>query len=640
MGNERGGVDRSNIGSRPTRVGSIPTRTPSRVPTRGGRGPDKPAPHREALPAGTLLQGGAFRILDVIGAGGFSLTYVAEERSRRIQVAIKEMFPSGCVRNGIQVVPGLHWDHKNFRAALEDFVREGQVLKFFNHPSIVQCYSPFEENGTAYMAMELLQGESLLHQLGQRGAMNQHQALEVATQLGGALDLIHAGGIIHSDIKPENVIFTGEGKFVLLDFGVSRRYTPGRASKAAVVAISPGYSPPEQYQASKALTPATDIYSLAATLYTLLSMTVLPEAPLREKGVAIRSLRDVNPTVTAPFSVAIEEALELDPQRRPQSMEDFLSRLIGQMGQSSGARSILGGSAESFRTEKVLEFAAHRGGMHSLLLHTHHPVLVSGGRDGSAGLWSWKGESLGELAAHQTALCGFAISPDGILLGTAGQPGEVKLWNIADGQMLLTLRSGMPAVRALAFSHRQTVAVATSEGTIQFYEPGQSKPVMVSGHVGDVDSLCVNPEGTLLASGGQDGLINLWDLNTYQRLVQYSGHNRPVLQLQFSQDSKLLLSASGDYTTRIWELQSGLELRRYRERAAIVYSASFTCNPDIIVTASADKKLRFYKISSGRLVGAVESDNQYLRSVVCDRNHPVVASAGGDGLIRVWRFLV
>ncbi len=629
-------MDRSSIGSRPTRVGSIPTRTPSRVPTRGGRGSERAAPHREALPVGTLLQGGAFRILDVIGAGGFSLTYLAEERSRRVQVAIKEMFPSGCVRKGAHVVPGLHWDYKNFRAALDDFVREGQVLKFFNHPSIVQCYSPFEENGTAYMAMELLKGESLLHQLGQRGAMNQQQAVEVATQLGGALDLVHAGGIIHSDIKPENVIFTEQGKFVLLDFGVSRRHTPGRVSKAAVVAVSPGYSPPEQYQASKSLTPATDVYSLAATLYTLLGMVVLPESLLREKGVAIISLRDLNPTVTPAFSSALEEALSLDPARRPQSVEEFVSRLTHE--QPIGTRpSVID---DSLRVEKLVEFLAHKGGIYSLLLHSHHPVLVSGGRDGSAGLWSWKGESLGELKVHESSLCGFAISPDGILLATAGQPGEVKLWNIADGQMLLVLRSGMPAVRSLAFSNRQVVAVATSEGSIEFYEPGQCKPIVVEGHVGDVDSLCINPEGTLLASGGQDGLIILWDLNTFQKLVQFSGHTRPVLHLQFSHDSKLLLSASGDYTTRIWELQSGLELRRYRERAAIVYSVGFSCDPDIIVTASADKKLRFYRISTGRLVGSVEADSQYLRSVVCDRAQPLLASSGGDGHIRIWRFEV
>ena len=633
-------MDKSHIGSAPTRIGSIPTRTPSRVPTRGGRGPGREAPHREALPGGTLLKGGAYRILDVIGAGGFSLTYLAEERSRGVRVAIKELFPSGCIRNGSDVMPGLHWELKHFSAALEDFVREGQVLKYFNHPSIVQCYSPFEENGTAYMVMELLEGESVLHQLEQRGAMNQQQAVEVASELGGALDLVHASGIIHSDIKPENIIFTRANKFVLLDFGVSRRYTPGRVAKSAVVAISPGYSPPEQYHASKPLTPATDVYSLAATLYTMLSLTVLPDAVAREKGALVRPLCEVNPTVTPTFSAALEEALELDPLRRPQTMEEFLSRLSGQVGNPQGPSSLARPVAATFKIEKVADFGAHRGGIFSLLLHPNQPMLISGARDGSVGLWSWQGEALGTMKAHETSLCGFAISPDGTLLATAGQPGEVKLWSSADGRLLRVLRSGLPAVRSLAFSARQAVAVGTTDGTVEIFEPWQTGPNILASHVGDVDALCINSTGTLLASGGQDGLINIWDLATGKKVSQYAGHSRPVLNLQFSQDSKLLLSGSADFTIRIWEIQAALELRRYREHAAMVYSASFTSDPDIVVSASADKKLRFYKLSSGRLAGSIEADYQYLRSVVCDKNYPLLASAGGDGSIRVWRFKV
>lgn len=283
------------------------------MPTRGGRGPDKPAPHREALPAGTLLQGGAFRILDVIGAGGFSLTYIAEERSRRIQVAIKEMFPSGCVRNGIRGRAGTALGPQELPGRAEgSSCGKVRFLKFFNHPSIVQCYSPFEENGTAYMAMVVVERRALPHQLG-------HARHESAPGFGSG----------HSTRRRLGLTFMRAALFILIS-SPKTSSLPRKASSSCstlgcrvatlpaglpvVVVISPGYSPPEQYQASKALTPATDIYSLAATLYTLLSLTVLPEAPLREKGVAIRLLRDVNPTVTAPFSVAIEQALEPDPQ--------------------------------------------------------------------------------------------------------------------------------------------------------------------------------------------------------------------------------------------------------------------------------------------------------------------------------------
>lgn len=108
--------------------------------------------------------------------------------------------------------------------------------------------------------------------------------------------------------------------------------------------------------------------------------------------------------------------------------------------------------------------------------------------------------------------------------------------------------------------------------------------------------------------------------------------------MQFSPDSRLLLSTSADFTTRIWELEAATEMRLYRERASINNAASFTSDPDIIVTAGTDKKLRFYRVSTSREIGSVDSDNQYLSRVVCDRNRPLVATAGGDGHVRIWRF--
>lgn len=631
-------VDSIDIAQELTRISSIPTRTPSRVPTRG-RMANREVPHREPLPAGFFLQGGAYRIISLLGTGGFSLTYIAEQRSPRVRVAIKEFFPRGCIREGLNVVVAPGWDAKTLTLGLEDFVREGQVIKLFEHPSIVQCYSPFEENGTAYCPMELLEGESLLHQLGQRGVMNQRQVLEVARQLGGALEQIHSGDIIHSDIKPENIIFTGQGRFVLLDFGVSRRNSPGRLSKQAIVAVSPGYSPPEQYHASKPLTPATDIYGLAATLYTMLSLTVPPEATNRAKGTALKPLHEFNSTVTPAFWATLQSALDLDPEKRPQTADEFVARLMGEQHGRVGATAVMPGTAQpTFRAEKVLEFSAHRGPIHSLLLHSHHPVLFSGGRDGSASMWSWHGEILGTLAVHDKPLCGFALSPDGKLLATVGEPGEVKLWDVSAGKLLLVLRDGLPAVRGVAISSRQVVAVALSDGSMHFFEPGQKRPVVMPGHLGEIDCLGVSPTGSVLASGGQDGLIYLWDFDSYKRVAQFGGHTRRVLQMGFSPDSRLLLTTSGDYTTRLWEIEAGAEMRLYRERTTIKQAAAFTSDPDVLVTAGVDKKLRFYRISTSRQIGVIDTGTQNLRNVVCDLNRPILASAGGDGLVKVWRF--
>ena len=612
------------------------------MPTRAGKNAERHAPLRVPLPPGTQLLGGAFRIVDVIGEGGFSITYIGLEGSRQLTVAIKELFPLGCVRQGSGVAPANHWEVKNFETALQDFISEGKVLKYFTHPGIVQSYAPFEENGTAYLAMEFLQGESLLLGLQRRGAMNQSQALDVTQQVGAALAFVHTSDVIHSDIKPENIIYTGDARFVIIDFGISRRYTPGRANKAAVVAVSPGYSPPEQYHASRPLTPATDVYSLAATVYTMLSFTVPPDAASREKGEPLPSLLPLNPTVTPHFWKILERALDLDPLKRPQSISEFVLQLGGQDVDPIHlqVQSRMRTSESSLQVGKMAEFEAHKRGIYSLILHPHQPLLLSGARNGSVGLWTWPhGEPVGVLKAHDTALTGFAISPDGTLLATAGEPGEVKLWLRETAQMLRVLRSGLPAVFRLAFSHdSQTVAAAMADGTIHLFHPQLPKPLILPGHVGVVNCVAFSPDGTLLASAGQDGAINLWSLHTTTMVGRLIGHNQSVGHIEFSQDSKLLLSGSNDYTARIWEIQAGLELRRYREEGAVIWSVAFTCDPDLVVTASADKKLRFYRLSTGRKVGSVDADKQHLRSVACDPRRPMVATGGADGNIRIWLF--
>ena len=579
-------------------------------------------------------------MLDVLGEGGFSITYVGLEGSRQMTVAIKELFPLGCQRQGSVVRPAHHWDEKSFAAALADFVAEGKLLKCFSHPAIVQSYAPFEENGTAYLAMEFLQGESLLLGLQRRGAMNQQQALKVARQLGEALRMVHECDVIHSDIKPENIIHTLDERFVLLDFGASRRQSPGRAAKTAVLAVSPGYSPPEQYYASKELTPATDVYALAATLYALLSFSVPVDSISRERGTELPSLVGLNPSVTPAFWSALERALDLKPERRPQSMNDFLYGLEG--AELGGSQHILQpdrAAGPVLQVEKLAEFEAHRGGIYGLLLHPTQPLLISGARNGSVGLWSWPhGEPAGALKAHETAMTGFAISPDGALLATAGEPGEVKLWSVGNGQMLRVLRSGLPAVFRLAFSaDGQSVAAAMADGTLHLFMPGRAEPFILTAHSGAASSVAFSPDGTLMASAGADGLVIVWRTETLAIFRQLAGHTRPVTHVEFSPDSKLILSGSNDCTTRVWDVDAGLELRRYRD-GAITWSGAFSCDPDIVVTANADKKLRFYRLSTGREVSALDADKNYVRSVVCDPRHAALASGGGDGRIRIWKF--
>jgi WD40 repeat protein len=402
-----------------------------------------------------------------------------------------------------------------------------------------------------------------------------------------------------------------------------------------VVAVSPPYSPPEQYYASRPLTPATDIYSLAATLYTMLSFSMPPDAIAREAGEQVQSLLQLNGTVTPAFWEGLKKGMDLNPARRPQTMEAFLLELGADDRSPSGAV-----MAQSFKVEKVAEIDAHRGGIYRLQLHPGRRLLISGSRHGSVGLWKWpECESWGLLKAHESPMSGFALSPDGSLLATAGEPGEVKLWSVDSGQMLRLLRSGLPAVSSLAFSaDSQIISAGMADGTTHLFTPQREEPFILQTNLGGVNAVAFSPDGTMMATAGQDRLINIWDTRTGAMVLQFSGHTRPVLHLEFSSDSALLLSGASDYTTRIWDFNARLEMRRLREDGPNIWCASFTSDSDVVVSGNSDKKLRFYRLSSGREVFSTLADKNYLRSLVCDFRHPLVATGGGDGLIRVWRF--
>ncbi len=595
---------------------------------------------RTFLPSGTQLLGGAYKIGHPIGLGGFSLTYYGYEGSRRLPVAIKEMFPIGCTRDGLRIKPDKHWDAASFANSLKSFLGEGRLLERFNHACIVKVYAIFEENDTAYMVMEFLDGESLFHGTQQRGAMNLPQAFEVARQVGEALSIVHSGGLIHSDVKPENIIRTSDGRLVLLDFGVSRGYLTESSSKGAPMAVSPGYAPPEQYQRNKSLNPTADVYALGATLVHLLTRRPPPDAIRRHKGALLPVLEDCNPTVTPKAARAIENALDLDSTKRPESVKEFLHAL-GCL-EEVGERPTLGATnvPAQITFNKVREVAAHRGALTGLKRHPDGKLLLSAGVDGWIRLWSWPLlEAVGSIHAHEHAITGVTFSPDGLFLATSCAQGEVKLWDVKAGALVACIKKGLPPVHALAFSpDGTTLAIGISTGCIELHSPKYSRAVSLPGHTGSVTSLAFSPSGLVLASGGNDSQIQLWNIARQKRLHSMTAHLRAVQSLRFSEDGKLLASSSNDLSVKIWDVEAGLELRIFKGHGAMVWAADFTCNPDIVATGCSDKKLRLFKLDTGRELASQEADTHSVRHIECDRHQPLIATGGGDSKLRLWQF--
>ena len=237
------------------------------------------------LKPNSTLQGGKYRIVRELGHGGFGVTYEGLQTGLNRRVAIKEFFMSEhCERDSRTsrvTVVGTETNRQLVTRFREKFIKEAQMIAGLDDVAhVVRIYDIFEENGTAYYVMQYLDGGSLLEKGNAQGAMPEREAMTYILQVADALEQLHSQRIMHLDIKPSNIMLKGNSVF-LIDFGISKHYdSEGGATTTTPVGRSKGFAPIEQYREGgvQTFSPETDIYSLGATVYALVTGKRPPEA--------------------------------------------------------------------------------------------------------------------------------------------------------------------------------------------------------------------------------------------------------------------------------------------------------------------------------------------------------------------------
>lgn len=292
------------------------------------------ADHLHALKNGYQLH--EYRIERVLGAGGFGITYLAYDTLLKKTVAIKEYLPSEFALRleGETVLPKAFADQDDYNWGLRRFLDEASTLAQFDHPNLNRVYRVFEGNGTAYIVLDYVEGQTLSDLLKQRGCLTEPVLIRLLTELLSGLKCVHEAGYVHRDIKPGNIMIRPDGSAVLLDFGAARQAI-GQRSKSLTSILTPGYAPIEQYD-SKAedVGPWSDIYALGMLAYRAVTGVgdgELPDAVTRSryrsKG---QHQRDIKPAVEAAagqFGAAllasIDRAIQLEEEARFQKVQEW-----------------------------------------------------------------------------------------------------------------------------------------------------------------------------------------------------------------------------------------------------------------------------------------------------------------------------
>ena len=351
-----------------------------------------PIDHVNALPPGTRFE--EYRLDAVLGAGGFGITYRAYDANLDKFVAIKEYLPNEFATRAERytVVPQSSTDAQDYHWGLNRFLDESRTLARFDHPHLNRVHRFFESNGTAYMVLEYVDGETLADRLTRERQLPEESLQRLLDEVLSGLAVVHDAGYVHRDIKPGNLMLREEdGSAVVLDFGAARQAV-GQRSKAITSILTPGYAPVEQYDGKVDRVGAwTDIYALGMVAYRCVSGlgdSELPDAVARmlaytKGGTTLPPAVEAGKSkYSAKLLEAIDWAIEVDEEGRPQSVDAWRGALAGGGRRQGAAKSI-----KKPPTQKTRDTTTGRSGPRRLTVAL---TMVTTALLGLGAWWAWQ----------------------------------------------------------------------------------------------------------------------------------------------------------------------------------------------------------------------------------------------------------
>ena len=547
-----------------------------------------------------------YEIVRVLGAGAFGITYLAVDRRRKFEVAIKEYLPNDFAarehaRNG-RVVPKSENERADFKWGLGRFLDESRLLARFGHPNIVRVYQSFRARGTGYLVMEYVNGDTFTELLRRRGTLTESELKVLLFPILDGLEEVHRAEFLHRDIKPSNILVRNDGSPVILDFGSARQALSAR-SRSVTSLVTPSYAPIEQYSSRGNQGPWTDIYALGALAYRAVTGKPPKPAPERAYENDFEVWREGIPDITPSFAKAIELALAFKESDRPQSIAEFRAAL----GEDDDAQFRGSGPPNHKRTQddepmvaalrKVLD-VFRRPRIRKLPWQSIQRIARA----------RWRGTSLWHvgLVGVVLTIIGFTLiqlieRPERGLEGIIGRAPAENLPPESEPNILLpgTDRRSVHGKSCDENDHYRSLA-DTEASTPLVTALTVELMGSLEGHQDDVEAVAFSPDGELIATASADGTARVWDVATRRQSSVLMGHGGQVNSVAFLPDGTHIATASDDGTARIWQVQSGRQTNVLAGHDGPVNSVAISPDGSLILTASADATIRLWRIVDGQ----------------------------------------
>ncbi|NJM71306.1 MAG: protein kinase [Scytonema sp. RU_4_4] len=613
-----------------------------------------------------------FRIIQVLSdEGGFGRTYLAEDIDKLSErCVIKQLAPR---------VQGTWALNK----AIELFEKEAQRLQELGaHPQIPTLLAYFEQDNYLYLVQQFIDGQNLFMELQQKKKYNPSEIKEILLDLLPVLKFIHEQGVIHRDIKPQNIIrrrtslssktvVSGTtGNLVLIDFGSAKQLTTKAQMNIGTSIGSQGYSPIEQIKDGAAY-PASDLFSLGATCFHLLT-GVSPFKLWTEHGYSwVNNWQQyLKSPITEELTQILDKLLHKDTQHRYKSANEVLADLfIKQQPQAKSTAVTPTNHITKLLTTQLPTVSKPYIFLRNSLLVASVMILFGSGKfwyqqlrrlemrisasfsqpNSSAAnreaIFNQRTQDplgnfllVSTIRGYPNSIVSVAISPDGKTIASNSND-TIKLLSLVTGQEIYTFSGHTNIVNIISFSPDGQILVSGSKDrTIKIWNLATGQQIRtLERHTNSVHTLAFSHDGSILADGSDDNTIKLWNLATGDEIRTLTGHSDWVRSVAFSPNNYTLASGSFDKTIKLWNLETGQQIHTLEGHSGKVTSVAFSPDGKILASGSFDKTIKLWSLVTGQQIRTLEGHSDGIQSLTFSSDGKTLVSGGDDKTIKIWQ---